>query len=72
MADINTSGSVRAADVALTSDVRFKKDIEAIDNVGTPSPSRILHVYANSAGEFGFINENVSAATNAYSIYLQK
>ena len=30
--DINASGSVRAATVALTSDIRFKKDIETLDN----------------------------------------
>ena len=30
--DINASGSVRAAGVALTSDIRFKKDIENLDD----------------------------------------
>ncbi|MBC7421346.1 MAG: tail fiber domain-containing protein [Bdellovibrio sp.] len=29
--DINASGSVRAAGVALTSDIRFKKDIQTLD-----------------------------------------
>jgi hypothetical protein len=30
--DINASGSVRAAGLALTSDIRFKRDIEPLDN----------------------------------------
>lgn len=30
--DINASGSVRAAGVALTSDVRYKRDVEPLDN----------------------------------------